>query len=72
MYWIALTDCDGFRIDTVKHVTFEQARNFCGAITEFAINLGKRNFLLVGEMAGGDTVADRYLRGRRAQPGRGA
>ena len=62
MYWIALTDCDGFRIDTVKHVTFEQARNFCGAITEFAINLGKRNFLLVGEVAGGDTVADRYLR----------
>ena len=62
MYWIALADCDGFRIDTVKHVTFEQARNFCGAITEFAINLGKRNFLLVGEVAGGDTVADRYLR----------
>jgi glycosidase len=60
-YWIALTDCDGFRIDTVKHVTFEQARNFCGAIKEFATNLGKRNFLLVGEMAGGDTVADRYL-----------
>ena len=42
-------------------MTFEQARNFCGAITEFAINLGKRNFLLVGEVAGGDTVADRYL-----------
>jgi glycosidase len=61
MYWIALTDCDGFRIDTVKHVTFEQARNFCGAITEFAINLGKQNFLLVGEVAGGDTIADRYL-----------
>lgn len=61
MYWIALSDCDGFRIDTVKHVTFEQARNFCGAITEFAINLGKQNFLLVGEVAGGDTVADRYL-----------
>ena len=61
MYWIALTDCDGFRIDTVKHVTFEQARNFCGAITEFAINLGKQDFLLVGEVAGGDTIADRYL-----------
>jgi hypothetical protein len=30
MYWIALTDCDGFRIDTVKHVSYEQARNFCG------------------------------------------
>ena len=27
-YWIALTDCDGFRIDTVKHISFRQARNF--------------------------------------------
>ncbi|HEY5820755.1 MAG TPA: alpha-amylase family glycosyl hydrolase [Propionibacteriaceae bacterium] len=61
MYWIAETDCDGFRIDTVKHVSFEQARNFCGTIKEFAVDLGKRNFLLVGEIAGGDTVADRYL-----------
>ncbi len=61
MYWIALTDCDGFRIDTVKHVTFEQARNFCGSIKEFAVDQGKRNFLLVGEIAGGDTIADRYL-----------
>ena len=40
MYWIALADCDGFRIDTVKHVSYEQARNFCGAIKEFATNLG--------------------------------
>ena len=60
-YWIALTDCDGFRIDTVKHVSFEQARNFCGAVKEFAANLGKKNFLLVGEVAGGDFVEDRYL-----------
>ena len=44
-YWIALTDCDGFRIDTLKHVSFEQARNFCGAIKEFAANLGKARLL---------------------------
>lgn len=60
-YWIALTDCDGFRIDTLKHVSFEQARNFCGAIKEFAANLGKANFLLAGEIAGGDFAEDRYL-----------
>ena len=60
-YWIALTDCDGFRIDTLKHVSFEEARNFCGTIKEFADNLGKRNFLLVGEIAGGDYAEDRYL-----------
>lgn len=60
-YWIALTDCDGFRIDTLKHVSFEEGRNFCGAIKEFAANLGKANFLLVGEVAGGDFAQDRYL-----------
>jgi glycosidase len=60
-YWIALTDCDGFRMDTLKHVTFEEARNFCGAIKEFAANLGKADFFLVGEVAGGDTSANRYL-----------
>ncbi len=28
------------------------SRNFCGAIREFADSLGKRNFLLVGEIPG--------------------
>lgn len=60
-YWIALTDCDGFRIDTLKHVSLEQARNFCGSIKEFASNLGKSDFFLVGEIAGGDFGQDRYL-----------
>jgi glycosidase len=60
MYWIALADCDGFRIDTVKHVSYEQARNFCGAIKEFATNLGKRDFFLVGEIPD-DDFASRYL-----------
>jgi glycosidase len=57
-YWVALTDCDGFRIDTVKHISKEEARNFCGAILEFAESIGKRNFLLVGEIAGGDDNQD--------------
>jgi glycosidase len=60
-YWIALTDCDGFRIDTVKHMSLEETRNFCGAIREFADTLGKRNFLLVGEIAGGDFFQDFVL-----------
>jgi hypothetical protein len=46
---------------TLKHVTFEQARNFCGAIKEYAANLGKANFFLVGEIAGGDFNEQRYL-----------
>jgi glycosidase len=57
-YWIAVSDCDGFRLDTVKHLSLEEARNFCGALREFADRIGKRNFLIVGEMAGGDEVQD--------------
>jgi len=60
-HWIALTDCDGFRLDTLKHVSFEEARNFCGTVKEFAANNGKENFFLVGEIAGGDFGEDRYL-----------
>ena len=61
MYWIALTDCDGFRIDTLKHVSLEEGRNFCGIIKEYAASLGKDNFFLLGEVAGGDYGQDRYL-----------
>lgn len=60
-YWIALTDCDGFRIDTVKHVTWEASRNFCGAIHEYAESIGKENFLLAGEVTGGATLTRDYL-----------
>jgi glycosidase len=60
-HWIAQTDIDGFRIDTFKHVTLSQARAFCNGIKEFAEMLGKDNFFLVAEIAGGDTVEDRYL-----------
>lgn len=59
-YWIALSDCDGFRIDTLKHVAAEVGRNFCGSIKEFAANLGKADFFLVGEVAGADEDAERY------------
>ncbi len=60
-YWIGLTDCDGFRIDTLKHVSFDEASKFCGSIKEYAANLGKSDFFLVGEVAGGDYNQDRYL-----------
>jgi hypothetical protein len=60
-YWIALTDCDGFHIDNLKHLNFEEARGFINAIKEFAARLGKKNFFLMGEIAGGDYNEDRYL-----------
>lgn len=61
-HWIALTDCDGFRLDTLKHVPAEAARNFCGTIKEFAANLGKADFFLLGEVAGSDADAAKYRR----------
>ncbi len=60
-YWIALSDCDGFRIDTVKHVPWEASRHFCGAIREYTESIGKENFLLVGEVTGGAGMARNYL-----------
>ncbi|MCW4040026.1 MAG: alpha-amylase family glycosyl hydrolase [Candidatus Bathyarchaeota archaeon] len=60
-YWIALSDCDGFRIDTVKHTSFEASRNFCGAIREYAESIGKENFLLLGEVTGGSKMIRDYL-----------
>ncbi len=60
-YWMALTDVDGLRIDTLKHVTFGQARDFCNAISEYAETLGKDDFFLVGEVAGGNTPQQKYL-----------
>jgi glycosidase len=60
-YWIALTDCDGLRIDTLKHVGGEEGRNFCGAVKEFAESIGKSNFLLLGEVAGGDDAQEFHL-----------
>ncbi len=52
-YWIALTDVDGFRIDTVKHMEIDATRYFASVIKEYAQSLGKENFFLVGEITGG-------------------
>ncbi|UFP95048.1 alpha-amylase family glycosyl hydrolase [Gloeobacter morelensis] len=49
-YWIALSDCDGFRVDAVKHVSPVESRKFCTAIHEYAQSIGKDNFLLTGEL----------------------
>jgi hypothetical protein len=59
-YWIALTDCDGFRLDTFKHLPHEIGRMFCGTIKEFAANLGKADFFLLGEVASSDADAKKY------------
>jgi len=51
-YWIAFADIDGYRIDTVKHMGDGPTRFFASVIHEYAQNIGKNNFLLMGEITG--------------------
>ncbi len=59
-YWIALSDCDGFRVDAVKHVSPITSRRFCDAIHGYAQSIGKDNFLLVGELTD-DSMVRGYM-----------
>ena len=52
-FWIAYADIDGYRLDTVKHMGQGATKHFCNAIKAFAGSLGKKNFYLIGEIAGG-------------------
>lgn len=52
-FWLALTDADGFRVDTVKHMEPGATRWFVSVVKEFAQTLGKENFFLLGEITGG-------------------
>jgi glycosidase len=49
-YWIAVTDCDGFRLDAVKHISPEASGEFARGIHEYAEFIGKDNFFLTGEI----------------------
>ncbi|MFM7237487.1 MAG: alpha-amylase family glycosyl hydrolase [Cyanobium sp.] len=59
-YWIALSDCDGFRIDAAKHIPKEICRQFSQSISFYATSIGKENFLIVGEITD-NVVALSYL-----------
>ena len=47
--WVELTDLDGFRIDTIKHVEREFWRYFTQKVRQRLDRGGKRNFLMFGE-----------------------
>jgi glycosidase len=55
-YWIASADLDGFRIDAGKHLGKGPLTYFVSEIRQFAKQLGKENFLMVGEIAGPDAM----------------
>jgi len=48
------TDCDGFRVDTVRHVERSFWDAWCPAIRDYARALGKTNLLMFGEVADRD------------------
>ena len=52
--WVELTDLDGFRIDTVKHVEREFWRYFTQKIRQRLAPQGKKNFLMFGEAFDGN------------------
>jgi glycosidase len=52
-FWLAYADLDGFRVDTVKHMEPDATRYFVDEIHAFAQSVGKKNFCLIGEIAGG-------------------
>ncbi|MEX0933124.1 MAG: alpha-amylase family glycosyl hydrolase [Candidatus Paceibacterota bacterium] len=60
-YWIAETDLDGFRIDTIKHVSSDSTAIFSSRIQEFARRIGKQNFFVFGEVIGSDETIKEYL-----------
>jgi glycosidase len=54
--WVELTDLDGFRIDTVKHVENEFWRYFTQRIRTRLAEKGKTNFMMFGEVFDGDDI----------------
>ena len=60
-YWIAVADVDGFRIDALRHIRHPNASDFCHAIREYALSIGKHDFFLVGEVADSDEEMRRYI-----------
>jgi len=55
-------DVDGFRVDTARHVNDEFWLEFIPAILDHAAALGKRDFLLFGEVSGSDPIFNsRYV-----------
>lgn len=68
-YWISLTDIDGFRVDTVKHMESSATAIFCNAVREYAKRIGKQNFFLFGEIVDDDATIQQYIGRNSRIPG---
>ena len=47
---IDATDCDGFRVDAIKHIEYDWCQGWAKAMRDHAAGRGKKNFLMFGEL----------------------
>ncbi len=47
---IDATDCDGFRVDAIKHMPYDWCRQWAQNVRDHAAYRGKHNFLMFGEL----------------------
>ena len=47
---IDATDCDGFRVDAIKHIEYDWCQGWAKAMRDHAAWRGKKNFLMFGEL----------------------
>jgi glycosidase len=67
--WVELTDLDGFRIDTVKHVEPEFWRYFTQKVRQRLEKQGKKDFLMFGEaFDGNDTLIGSFTKNTLPPP----
>lgn len=59
-YWIALTDCDGFRIDAAKHIPPNWLNKFTTAIKTFTAAIQKKNFFVFVEIIAKEKIVKQY------------
>lgn len=54
-YWIKISDCDGIRLDAVKHISHTFWKKFLKDIKEFLnTEIKKPGFIIIGEVLNGD------------------
>ena len=54
---IDATDCDGFRVDAIKHVEFTWVRSWAQSVRDHAAYRGKSDFIVFGELFSYNTGA---------------
>lgn len=64
---IQMLDIDGFRLDKATQVTVDALAEFSHSMRQCARQVGKTNFFVAGEIAGGNVFGSLYL-GRGRQP----